>query len=245
MSGGKAYLVAVGRIAGGGGGGDFSGRKLAGNGFVNRQQGIRCTGNAHRLIYEGAAGKGIAYGSAKACCRAAEGLYLGGMVMGLVFEHKQPLFVFSVVVNGNLYGAGVYFFAFVKVGQKAVFFQFFGCKGGNVHKAKRFVSSSQFLTVYLIFLIRVGNIGSFYICAVDNCAEGGMTAVVAPVGVYHSYFGDGRTAVFALEIILAELYVIVVHGKAVFFHKVRKAAVIQVQKTVKSSNFRGNVIFYL
>ena len=49
---------------------------------------------------------------------------------------------------------------------------------------------------------------------VQDGAEGGVAAVVGPVGVDHADLGDGGVAVLALEVVLAELDVGMVHGQA-------------------------------
>ena len=165
--------------------------------------------------------------------------------MGLVFEHQKPLLVLAVVINGDFYGAGVDFLAFVKVGEQTVFFQLFCRKGSYIHKANGLISSSQFFAVYFVFLICIGDVGSIDLRAVNNSAESGVTAVVAPVGVYHSYFGNGGAFVFAFKIILTEFYIIVVHSQTVFFHKVGKPVFVKLKETAESNNFRGNIIFYL
>ena len=53
---------------------------------------------------------------------------------------------------------------------------------------------------------------------VQDGAEGGVAAVVGPVGVDHADLGDGGIAVLAFEVVLAEDDVGMVHGQALVLH---------------------------
>ena len=91
LAGGKADLVAVAGVAGSGGGDQLALGQLAGHGLGDGLQRVACAGHAHGLVDVAAAGQGIADGTADAGGRTAEGLDLGGMVVGLVLEQEQPV----------------------------------------------------------------------------------------------------------------------------------------------------------
>ena len=165
--------------------------------------------------------------------------------MGFVLEHKQPLLVFAVNINGYLYRAGVYLFALVKVGEQTVFFQLSYCGCCDIHKAYRLCASAQLLLVELVFFISIFNIRSVNSRIVDYRAECSMTAVIRPVGIYHSDFGKSRVSVFTLEIILAELDIAEIHSKSILLYKLGKLALGKTDKAVKNGNILRNVIFYI
>ena len=123
------------------------------NGVFNGNKRIGRAGHAHSLINVGTSRKGIADSSAKAGSRTAERLYFRWVVMGLVFEHEQPVLQISVNVHLDLYGAGVYLLGFVQVFQDAVLFQLFCGNCGNVHKSDGFAASAKlFADVYILFI---------------------------------------------------------------------------------------------
>ena len=123
MAGGKADLVAVGGIARGGGGGQFALGQLARQRLVHGGTGVAAAGDAHGLVDIGPAGERVADGAADAGGRAAEGLDLGGVVVGLVLEHEQPVLLLAVYIHGNVDRAGVDLLALIQVGQFAALFQ--------------------------------------------------------------------------------------------------------------------------
>ena len=132
-AGGQANLVAIGGVAVGCAGNDAALGKLAGQRFADRHRGIARAGDAHGLVDVGTAGQGIADGAADAGGRAAERLDLGGVVVGFVFKHQQPVLLLAVNGGADAHGAGVDFLALVKHGQLAALFQHFGAQRGQVH----------------------------------------------------------------------------------------------------------------
>ena len=62
------------------------------------------------MVDVGSSGEGVANRAAKASCRAAKGLDLGGVVVRLVLEHDEPLFLFPVDIDRNDDGGRVDFF---------------------------------------------------------------------------------------------------------------------------------------
>ena len=103
----QAYLIAVGGIARGRARGNLALGQLIGHSVLNGHAGIGRARYAHSLIDVTPPRKGIAYSSAQAGGRAAEGFYFSGMIMRFVFEHNQPFFFPSVYGRVYHYGAGV------------------------------------------------------------------------------------------------------------------------------------------
>ena len=107
------------------------------------------SGHTHCLIYIGSAGKRVTDCTAKAGSCTTERLDLGRVVVGLVFEVDQPLFVFSVYIYRYDDGACVDFIRLFLICEFSFGFQFFHCQKGKVHKADEFVVTAfvEYLTV--------------------------------------------------------------------------------------------------
>ena len=68
---------------------------------------------------------------------------------------------------------------------------------------------------------------------IQDGAEGGVAAVVGPIGVDHADFGDGGVAVLIAEVLLAEGDVRLVHGKAALGNKGGKAGLVELAEAVE------------
>ncbi len=66
--------------------------------------------------------------------------------------------------------------------------------------------------------------------------KGGVTAVIRPVGIYHSQLGEGRVAVLAAEIFAAECNVRLVHCESVLGYHIAQPLVGELGKAVKSGH---------
>ena len=119
LAGGKADLVAVGRIPRRGGLGQLALGELAGDGFGDRRAGIPAAGDPHGLIDVGPAGEGVPDAAADAGGGAAEGLDFRGMVVGFILEHQQPVLGLAVDRGCDMDGAGVDLLALVEVGKQS------------------------------------------------------------------------------------------------------------------------------
>ena len=214
LPGGQADLVAVAGVAGGGGGHELALRELAGHGLGHGDRGVGRAGHAHGLVDVAAAGERVADGAADAGRRSAERLDLGRVVVGLVLEQEQPVLVLAVHVDGHPHGAGVDLFGLVEVLELAGLLQVLGADGAHVHEAHRLLVAAE-----LMADLHVAIEGGLHHRVVDlhlveHGAEGGVAAVVGPVGVDHADLGDGGVAMLAAEVLLAKRDVRLVHGKA-------------------------------
>ena len=86
-------------------------------------------GYAHRLVDVGAAGQWVAYAATDASGRAAERLDFRRVVVSLVLEKEQPVFVIAVDVDGDLDGAGVDLFGLVEVLEQPLHLEVLGADG--------------------------------------------------------------------------------------------------------------------
>ena len=218
VAGGKADLVAVGGVPRRGGLGDLPLGQLALQRLGQGHRGIAAPRHPHGLVDVGPAGEGVPDAPADAGGRAAEGLDLGGVVVGLVLEHQQPVLLLPVHIGGDMDGAGVDLLALVQLGQEAPLFQHLGADGGDVHQGLGTLSG-LLLAVDLhpggeIPLIgRLdGGIADLHVFQVGG--EGGVAAVVGPVGVHHPHLGDGGVPLLLVpEVGLQEFQVVQVHGQ--------------------------------
>ena len=220
LAGGQADLIAVGGVACRSARGDLPAGQLAVESLFKGHGGVAAAGDTHGLVHIGTAGQGVTDGAAQAGGRAAEGLDLGGVVVGFVLKLDQPSFRLAVDGHRRLDGTGVDLFAFVQVRHQALLPQVLAADGGHIHQGHGLVLTHIQLfpqgQVILQGLFHGSAQGALlYVDLVQTGEEGGVAAVVAPVGVDHPQLGDGGVTVFLVpEVIPAELQVGQGHGKA-------------------------------
>ena len=250
MARGKAYLVAVRGIARRGGLAQLTLRQLAGKGFIKAYARIARAGYAHSLMDVCPAGQRIAYAAAYAGGCAAERFNLGWVIMGFVFEHQQPVLLLAINRSGNMYGAGVYFLAFVKLRQQAALFKHLCAYGSNVHKRLRaFCGLLRAVNLNAggnVSLIcgpnsRVVNLHMVYVGG-----ECRVAAMVGPVGIHHADFGDcGVTMLIIAEIALQILQIVQIHCKPQFIAQRIKRRTVHGNKALYCADGGGDIIFHL
>ena len=214
LAGGEADLVAVAGVAGRGGGHELALRELAGKRLGHGVRGVGRAGDAHGLVDVATAREWVADGAADAGGRAAERLDLGGVVVGLVLEEEEPVLVLPVDVDLDLDGAGVDLLGLVEVRELARVLEPLGADGAHVHEADGLGVAAEFVAHLHVAVEGLLNHGVVDRHVVQDGAEGGVAAVVGPVGVDHANLGDGGVAPLAGEVVLAKLDVGEVHGQA-------------------------------
>ncbi len=235
VPGGQADLIAIGGIARRRRGHQLALRELPGNGVGHGHRGVGRTGHAHGLVHVGAARQGVADGAAHAGGRAAEGLDLGGMVVGLVLEQVQPVLFHAVHIHLALDGAGVDLLGFVQPSKNTLLLQPLRADGAHVHEAHGLLVAAELVAQLQIAVegglhVGVGDghvvehgaeggvaavvISVFKGHILKLCGKGGVAAVIGPVGVDHLDLGDGRVAPLFGKVGAAELDVGQVHGQA-------------------------------
>ena len=81
--------------------------------------------------------------------------------------------------------------------------------------------------------------------AVDVGGEGGVAAVIGPVGVHHAHFGDGGIALFLVaEMGLQELEVIEVHGEAELIEQGGKTGFVERGEAFHGAHAGGHFVFH-
>ena len=162
--------------------------------------------------------------------------------MSLILEQQKPRLARAVYIHVDFNRAGVDFLGFIQLVELAVSFQILHCNRSQIHQAD-WLGSAKLLSYCQILLI--GGLQQLILKCniVNNRQEGGMAAVVRPVGVYHPDFGDGRVAVLRLEVVLTEGYIIRVHGKTVLRYKVLKTLPVELCEALEGARLGGDVIF--
>ena len=216
QSGSQTDLVAVGGITACCCGTQLALGQLMLQCFTQRNGRITGAGDTHCLIDIASAGQRVTDCAAKAGCRAAERFNFRRVVMGFIFKHEQPRLFLAVHGCVNADGAGIDFLTHINIRQVAALLEHLCTGGTDIHQGNRTLCSLflaiDFDTASQITLIRCLDHRVFDIAAVNLGQEGGMTAMVRPVGVNHPYFGDGRITLFLTgKIALQELQVIQLH----------------------------------
>ena len=106
----KANLIAVAGITCSCRANDGALGKLSRKCLRNRNGWVCSASDAHCLVDVAAARKRVADSTTNAGSCATKRLNLGWMVVSLVLEEEEPVFVFAVNVHLDLYGTGVDFF---------------------------------------------------------------------------------------------------------------------------------------
>ena len=225
LAGGQTDLVAVGGVAGRGGGDELTLGELALKRFGNRHGRIGGTGHTHRLIHVGTARQGVADAAADAGGRATERFDFGGVVVGLVLEQEQPVLVVAVHIHLHLDGAGVDLLGFVEVLQNAVLLEPLRADRAHIHQAYRLGVAAQLVTHLKILVERGLDGGIVDRNLVKLRAERGVTAMVGPIRVDHLDLGDRRVALLLGEVLTAELQVGQIHGETTVLDELLKLGV--------------------
>jgi len=114
-SGRQAELIAVRAVARRSGSHQTALGQFVRKRILDRLRRICRAGHAHRLIDIAASGQRIANRAADAGRRAAERLDLSRVIVGLVFEQKQPVFLRTVNFRAEFNRASVDFLRFVEI----------------------------------------------------------------------------------------------------------------------------------
>ena len=222
----EADLVAVRAVASGSAERDLLLRQLARQRLAERTARISSARHAHGLVDIRAARERVADGTAKAGGRAAERLDLRRMVVRLVLEHDEPVFLLAADVRLDDDAAGVDLLGLVEVIEQSLLAQRLGADDGDVHQRDRAVRrlAVERIAVFLVLAVgrrqRWGEVAVLNRDVVDGRRERRVAAVVRPVRVDDAQLRDSRRAVFRIaEVFLAELEILEAHRKAARIHE--------------------------
>ena len=222
----KADLVAVRAVASGSAERDLLLRQLARQRLAERTARGSSARHAHGLVDIRAARERIADGTTEAGGRAAERLDLRRMVVRLVLEHDEPIFLLAADVRLDDDAAGVDLLGLVEVIEQALLAQRLGADDGDVHQRDRAVRRLAVERIAVFLVLAVGSRQCWGEVAILDCdivdgrRERRVTAVVRPVRVNDAQLRDSRRAVFRIaEVFLAELEVLEAHREAARIHE--------------------------
>ena len=69
-----------------------------------------------------------------------------------------------------------------------------------------------------------------------------MTAVIRPIGIDHTNFGDRVITVFADKVVTTETNIVLVHCQTVLAYEICQALFVEYAKTIEHVNFGGNIV---
>ena len=151
------------------------------------------------------------------------------MVVGLVLEHEEPLAVVAFDIDVD--GAGVNFLGDFLIVHNARATQFAAHDGAHVHQGAWLVGAAVEFTQLVVATQRAIQLrGEARLVVLDGGqlgVEGGVAAVVRPVGIQRGQLYLGRSAALGAEVILDGLQVGQRHGHAVGCEQLGQAFVIQ------------------
>ena len=211
IAGCQTNLVSIGAVAAGSTIYQLSLRQLAMQGFRKRTGRICCAGYTHCLIYIGTAGKRIADCSAQTGRSAAEGLDLRRMVVSFILKVYQPLLSNTVDFHRNHNTAGINLVRNLQILQFSLCPKLLHSQKSQIHQADKFIVAAFVKNLPISQILIVGFLNWRFIKTVRNlnllqlCGEGGMTAVIRPVGIQNTNLCYRRIAVLLLRIIFLNM----------------------------------------
>ena len=244
MAGGQANLVAIGGVARRGSLGQPALGQLALQGGAQGDARIAAPSDPHGLVDVDAAGQGVADTAADTGGRPAEGLNLGGMVVGLIFEHEQPVLLPAVHLGVNPDGAGVDLLTLVQLGQLAPLFQGFGPNGSQIHQGLgplgRLLRPVYLLAGGQVAPIGGPDLGVLDVHPVQVGGEGGVPAVIRPVGIHQPQLGEGGIpSLLLIHILLEKFQIGQIHGQAILGQHPLQARLVHVGKAQEHGDRPG------
>ena len=143
------------------------------------------------------------------------------MVVCFIFEEEQPVFLAVDGIDLHLDGAGIDFFRLIQVFQLSFLTESLDSRRCHIHQRHRALRvlaidmDARLFVVFECFGNRGGKSTIFDFDRRELRGEGGMTAVVGPVGIEHTDFRHSRISLlFITEIVTDHREVVVTHGKA-------------------------------
>ena len=166
--------------------------------------------------------------------------------MSLVLEEIQPILFLAVYVNFDLDGAGVDLLGLVEIFEDTLGLEVACADRAQIHEADGLVIAAQ-----LVAQLHVAVKGSLRLGVVDSDVfkhrvEGGMAAVVRPVGIHHLDLGDGGAALLLIaEVSPEERDIRQVHSKPALVDKGLQARGIELVKALQNLDGLGLRMLHL
>ena len=215
MGGCKPDLVAVAGIAMRSLSRDHLLRKLSRDGLGNRLVDVSRSGHPHCLIDIGTPRERVSDGTTQTGRSTSERLDLRRMVVSLVLEHQEPFLRLPVHIHINEYAAGVVLLAHLHVIELPFLPEVTRSDCGHVHQIQAFVLASELLPHLQVKIEGPVDLlldeGFLHIELLQFGGEGGVAAMVAPVGVQDAEFRLVGVTAFCSEVLDDFLQVLLAH----------------------------------
>ncbi len=224
LSGGQSDLIAIRAVTCRCRCDQFPLRQLARQCLRDRRQWIPRAGHTHRAVNITSARKRVTDRTAHTSCRTAKWFNFGRVIVCLILEQEQPVFLPTLRLDLDLDGAGIDLFGFVQSVQLALLFEDLRRNRPNVHQSHRFVALDKCSRIQITLICRLqGLIRKLHV--VDHGVKGRMSAVIGPIGIDHLDLSDRRIPMFAREISPAALTVRQIHRQPARRDQVRQLRV--------------------
>ena len=139
--------------------------------------------------------------------------------MGFVLELQEPLLLLSLDIDIDKDGASVVLLAHLHIVQLANLTQVATANSCQLHQAQRLLLTTELLAHHAelcqcgFVLALHKRVVNLYLLNLGG--EGGVTAVVAPIGVEDSQLGLRRVAMLTAEVLHNATQVICIHRQAI------------------------------
>ncbi len=118
------------------------------------------------------------------------------------FKEEQPVLVLAVDIDLHLDGAGVDLLGLVDIGHDAGLLEILGADGAHVHEADGLGVATELVAHLHVAVEGLLHHGVVDRHVIQDGTEGGVAAVIGPIGVDHADLGDGGVAIFIAEVLL-------------------------------------------
>ena len=215
----QTYLVTIARIACCRLARDDALRQLTFEGFVYTFIYIARARYAHSLIDISTARQWVTNSSTQTGRSTSERLNLGRVVVGLVLKLQEPLLCLALDIYIDEDRASVVLLANLHIVEFSDLAEIACANRCKLHQAQRLLLTAEFLAhqaelcqcrLELLLHKRLVNL---YL--LDLGSEGGVTAVVAPIGIQNSQLGLCRVTMLRAEVLHNTTQVVGIHSQAV------------------------------
>ena len=243
-TGREADLVTIAGVTVGRGRHELTLWQLALHGLLYRYGRITGTGDTHRLINIASARQRITDRATDTGGRTTERLDLGRVVMGLVLKEQEPVLILAIDIDLDLHGAGIDLLRLIELLELSFLLQHLRSEGTDIHEVDR-LRAVQLLAGCDVTIPCLLELWISEIDMIDRGQEGGMTAVIGPVGIDHADLRDTRITMLGLEVITAELEIVEVHCEALFLTEGIELLVRCIDKAGEGLDLGRDVILYI
>ena len=162
------------------------------------------------------------------------------MIVRLVLEQQKPILVLAVHIYLYPDRAGVDLVGLVEPREPALLPQLLGGYGGDIHEVDGLILPAEFFARVEIRLPLLFAEFALELHPVHGGEEGGVAAVIRPIGVDHPYLGERGIALFGAEIVAAEPDIVGVHSERILRRERRRFVVGKFGETFHRRDFGGH-----